>query len=209
MERVINLLKSCSFLRLLRGRRTKRAVLVIVLCNIVVLVNLFSVHQRDVDKVFPYTAADVSYPSIKFTANIDTSLVIATVDEKFISVGIPWRTLVEWNFTLATEKQITALTKAVSPAYARIGGTAGDFVIFNDLEKKAKHFRKETTFNINGKDLDRINQIAEKAGWQVLFTLSLLRRSTNGSWDPSNPLRIVKYAADNGYKFGWELGNGK
>ena len=209
MEKVINLLKSCSFLRLFRGRCTKRTVLVVVLCNIVVLVNLFSEYQRDDDKVFPYTAADVSYPSIKFTANIDTSLVIATVDEKFISVGIPWRALVEWNFTLAAEEQITALTKAVSPAYARIGGTAGDFVIFNDLEKKAKHFRKQTALNINGKDLDRINQIAGKAGWQVLFTLSLLRRSTNGSWDPSNPLRIVKYAADNGYKFGWELGNGK
>lgn len=195
--------------RLFRDRRTINTLLVIVLCAIVMLVNLLSVHQRDIDKVSPFKAADVSYPRAKFTVNIATSSVIATVDEKFISVGIPWRTLVEWNFTAAEEKQITALTKALSPAYARIGGTAGDFVLFNDLEKTPEHFVKQATFNINGKDLDRINQIAEKAGWQVLFTLSLLRRSKNGSWDSSNPLKIVKYAAGNGYKFGWELGNGK
>ena len=188
--------------------------LVTVLCTTLVLLNLL-VHQRDVDKVFPYKAADVSYPRIRFTVNITTSLAIATVDEKFISVGIPWRTLIAWNFNAMAEEKISALTKALSPAYARIGGTAGDFVLFSDLGRsklflgKPKHFVKQTTFNINGEDLDRINQIAEKAGWQVLLALSLLRRSTNGSWDPSNPLRIVKYAADNGYKFAWELGNGK
>ena len=195
--------------RLFRGRRTRSTVLVTVLCTtFIVLVNLL-VHQRDVEKVFPYKAADVSYPRITFSVNITTSLIIATVDEKFISVGIPWRTLIAWSFSATAEKKISALTKALSPAYARIGGTAGDFVLFSDLGRKPKRFVKQTTFNINGKDLDRINQIAEKAGWRVLFALSLLRRSTNGSWDPSNPLRIVKYAADNGYKFAWELGNGK
>ena len=194
--------------RLFRGRRTRSTVLVSGICTTVVLVNLF-VHQRDVDKAFPYTAADVSFPRISFTVNIATSLVIATVDEKFISVGIPWRALIEWNFNDIAEKKISALTKALSPSYARVGGTAGDFVVFSDLGEKPKRFLKRTTFNIHGKDLDRINQIAENAGWQVLFALSLLRRSTNGSWDPSNPLRMVKYAADNGYKFAWELGNGK
>lgn len=193
-----------------RGRRIRSTVLVSVICTmIVVLVNLL-VHQRDVDnKVPPYTAADVSYPRIRFPVNIATNLVIATVDEKFISVGIPWRTLIAWNFTATAEKKISALTKALSPAYVRIGGTAGDFVLFNDPGENPKRFLKQATFNIHGKDLDRINQIAEKAGWQVLFTLSLLRRATNGSWDPSNPLRIVKYAAVNGYKFAWELGNGE
>ena len=195
--------------RSFRYRRTKSTVLVSVICAIALLVNSLGVYQRDINKVCPYTAADVSYPRIKFTVNIATSFVIATVDEQFISVGIPWRSLVEWNFTTEAEKQITTLTKALSPAYARIGGTAGDFVLFNDLERKPGLFQKKKTFNINNKDLDRINQIAEKAGWQVLFTLSLLERSKNGSWDPSNPLKIVKYAADSGYKFGWELGNGK
>ena len=195
--------------RKFRDRRAISIVLVSVIYAIVMLVNSFSVHQRVIDKVFPYTAADFSYPRTKFTVNIATSLVIATVDEQFISVGIPWRSLVEWNFTTAAEKQITALTKALSPAYARIGGTAGDFVFFNDLEKKPEQFYKKSAFNINSKDLDRINQIAEKAGWQILFALSLFKRSKDGSWDPGNPLKIVKYAADSGYKFGWELGNGK
>lgn len=209
MERVINLSKIFSFLRLFRDRRIKCNILVVVVYSVIVVLILLSQHQRDVGKVYSYTAAEVSYPLIKFPPNITSSLVIATVDERFISVGIPWATLVEWDFNRTAEKQITILTKALSPAYARIGGTVADFVNFNDLEKKPKPFQRRTIFEINRKHLDRINQIAEKASWQVLFTLSSLKRSKNGSWDPSNPLRIVKYAADRGYKFGWELGNGK
>ena len=101
--------------------------------------------------------------------------------------------------------QPCALTKALSHGYVRIGGTPSDFVIFESSSspygKLTVHFGKE--------DLDRINEIAENAGWQVLFTLSVLRRRKNGSWDPSNPFRIVKYIADKGSKFGWELGNGE
>ena len=216
MERVINLLKIFNFLRLFQDRRKilvavqdRRKILVVVVYSVIVVLILLSQHQRDVAKVYSYMAADVSYPLVKFTPNITSSLVIATVDERFISVGIPWATLVEWDFSPAAEKQITILTKALSPAYVRIGGTAADFVNFNDLEKKPKPFQRRTVFEINRKHLDRINQIAEKANWKIVFTLSSLKRSKNGSWDPNNPLRIVRYAADSGYKFGWELGNGK
>ena len=165
--------------------------------------------QRNINKVCIHKPANVSLPPIYFTADINTTTIIATVDEKFLSVSTSWRTILGWNFSPAAEKRIFALKKALFPAYFRIGGTAAEFVIFTDEVEKRKPFRPFKPVHITGEDLDRINRIAENAGWKVLLALSGSWRSANGSWDPSNPLRIVKYAADSGYKFGWELGNGK
>ncbi|KAL9982311.1 hypothetical protein ACROYT_G004338 [Oculina patagonica] len=118
-----------------------------------------------------------------------------------------WKTILGWNFNATTEQRIIALTKALSPAYVRIGGLPSNFVNFQFNEEERSSPFGKLTIHITGKDLDRINQIAKNAGWQVVFALSAFRRSMDGSWDPSNSFRIVKYAADKGYKFGWELGN--
>lgn len=142
-------------------------------------------------------------------AKIKTSKEIANVDEKFLSVSMSWKTILGWNFNATTEQRIIALTKALSPAYVRIGGLPSNFVNFQFNEEERSSPFGKLTIHITGKDLDRINQIAKNAGWQVVFALSAFRRSMDGSWDPSNSFRIVKYAADKGYKFGWELGNGK
>ena len=47
------------------------------------------------------------------------------------------------------------------------------------------------------------------AGLKVIFSLNFFKRFVNGSWDPSNALKVIKYVAERGYKFKWELGNGK
>lgn len=140
---------------------------------------------------------------------INTREAIATVDEKFLSVGLSWKIIFGWNFNSTTEQRITALTKALSPAHVRLGGIPSNFVNFqfNEMEKNSP-FGKQT-MHITGKELDRIHQIAKNAGWQVLFALSVFRRSMDGSWDPSNSFKIIKYTAEKGYQFGWELGNGK
>lgn len=166
-------------------------------------------HRNINAEVSLHKPANVSLPPIYFTADINTTTVIATVDEEFLSVSTSWRTILGWNFSSAAEKRILALMNALIPAYFRIGGTAAEFVIFTDEVEKRKPLRPFKPVHITGKDLDRINRIAENAGWKVLLALSASRRATNGSCDLSNPLRIVKYAADNGYKFGWQLGNGK
>ena len=149
-------------------------------------------------------------PAIKFKAVINTSQVIATVDEKFLSFGMSWDTVVGWNFAATIEKHKTALLKALSPSYVRIGGHTTNFFNFQfNEEEKTSPFGNKTV-QITDKDLDRLNQIAKNAGWQVLFALSVLKRSAkDGSWDASNTFRIVKYAANKGYRFGWELGNGR
>ena len=169
------------------------------------------VSLRDVKRVGHFTAVKGRRLSqIDFTVEIKTSKVIATVDERFLSVCLGWRNRDRsWKFNSTTERRFIALTKALSPAYVRFGGIPGNVVYFQSPDEETRSPYGKKTVLITGEDLDRINQIAENAGWQVLFTLSALRRLENGEWDSRNPFRIVKYVADKGYKFGWELGNGK
>ena len=181
--------------------------IVILLCTVVVMVVIyyFLTAPRDVTGILRFSTSKVPLSRIDFNVKIDMNKAIATVDEKFLSVCLTWRVRDRWKFNSTTEKRLISLTKALSPAYVRIGGTPSDLVIFQSPRSPYG----KLTVHITGEDLDRINQIAESAGWQVLFTLSVLRRLENGAWDPSNPFRIVKYVADKEYKFGWELGNGK
>lgn len=145
-----------------------------------------------------------SFPStIIFNVTVDINNVIARVDEKFVSVCLTWRRRDVWKFNATREKRFKALTRALSPAYVRIGGTPSDFVVFRSSKKPYGTL----TVHIDEEDLDRISEIAQNAGFEVLFTLSLCSRFKNGSWDPRNPYEIVKFVANSGYKFGWELGN--
>lgn len=170
---------------------------------VVVIVYLLA-SPWSVSRVFRLSTSKTSlYPRIVFIATVDIHNVIATVDEKFLSVCLTWRRRDAWKFNATTEKRLKTLTRFLSPAYVRIGGTPSDFVIFRSSENPYGPL----TVHIDKGDLDRISEIAQNAGWQVLFTLSLCRRLKDGSWNVTNPFKIVKYVAKKGYKFGWELGN--
>ncbi|XP_068707352.1 heparanase-like [Montipora foliosa] len=149
-----------------------------------------------------------SSPKIPCTVEIKMHKAIAVVDERFLSVCMSWRNRERWKFDSKRETRLIALTKALSPAYMRIGGNPSNFLVFRSTsgEERTQPYG-ELTEQIEEEDLDRINEIAENAVWRVLFALSSLRRQMNGSWDPSNTYEIIKYVEDRGYKFGWELGN--
>ena len=181
----------------------------ILLCTIAIVVAIYFLSSSrdvlsDVSGIWRLSSK-TSLTRIVFSAKVNTNDVFATVDERFLSVCLTWRRRDAWKFNSVREKRLITLTKGLAPAYVRIGGTPSDFVIF---QSSSKPYGK-LTVNIDENDLDRIDEIAENAGWQVLFTLSVLRRLKSGSWDPSNPYQIVKYVAEKGYKFGWELGNGE
>ncbi|XP_022802636.1 heparanase-like [Stylophora pistillata] len=182
-------------------------------CMIITVMTMyFLIDFRDFSRDDFHTEEIASFSSrAKVTmtkiANIRKSQEIAKIEEHFISICLTWRTVLEWNFNSTTEKRIIALMRALSPAYVRIGGSASHYVHFQSREEeKSQPFGKKTLI-ISGEELDRINRIAESAGFKVIFSLNLLKRFMNSSWDPSNALRIMKYVALKGYKFGWQLGN--
>ena len=139
--------------------------------------------------------------------NLDRS--VFTVSEKFLSVAIDSGIMKNhWPHVNFTSERLFNLARGLSPAFLRIGGTSGDFVIYDDSQElqKPKNF---SNFTITHQDLDKIHLLSSKAGWDVMFGLNVLLRKQDGSWNASNPKEIMQYVAEHGYNFGWELGNGK
>lgn len=153
--------------------------------------------------------------------DINAEQTIYTVSDRFLSVSFDNRLLqqhwVHFNFS---SSRLFTLGKGLSPAYLRIGGTTEDWLIFQPEQdnnetfvptsSSAPHFQRDnfTEYNITSADIDKIHLIASKAGWKVLFGLNVCLRTKQGTWDFSNPVKILQYVASKGYDFGWELGNG-
>ncbi|XP_055955934.1 heparanase-like [Patella vulgata] len=94
----------------------------------------------------------------------------------------------------------------MSPSYLRIGGTAGDYMIFN----KTHHQRtspNHPTYPLKVADWDNLNHLVMYAGLDLIFDFSVLLRK-NGHWDPTNARELLEYTVKQGYKpAGYELGN--
>ena len=147
------------------------------------------------------------YVEQNVSINLDRS--VFTVRDQFLSVAIDSGIMMNhWPHVNFTSERLFNLAKGLSPAFLRIGGTAGDFLIYDDSQgfQKPKNF---SNFTITHQDLDKIHLLSSKAGWDVMFGLNVLLRKQDGSWDASNPKEIIQYVAEHGYNFGWELGNGK
>ncbi|KXJ22945.1 Heparanase, partial [Exaiptasia diaphana] len=145
------------------------------------------------------------------------------VDKRFLSIAIDTNLLRHDWYGLKVCDKLTTLAKGLQPAYLRIGGTAADFLTFdnNGSNQKLSHgdegffddpameenLDSEMNFTISKTDLDKVHEIASKGGWDVVFDLNVLKRSKNGSWDPTNPLEIMHYVREKGYNFAWQLGN--
>ncbi|XP_031561246.1 heparanase-like [Actinia tenebrosa] len=164
-----------------------------------------------------------------FAVEIVTTEAFRVVDKRFLSVAIDTHILeIHWKCFNFSSVRLFTLAKGLQPAYLRIGGSGQDFLFYDgevhkmngvDHAVQSRECKDEQGRNINGQkkkginftinsdDLDNIHEISEKAGWDIVFGLNLLLRSDDGSWNSSNPLEIMRYAAKNGYNFAWELGN--
>lgn len=148
---------------------------------------------------------------------IQTNEPIYEVDDRLLSIALDTNLVRNrWHGFQLSERIIT-LCRGLQPAYLRIGGTAADFLIFdeNALKQTTRadqdgllYGKPIQNFTITTSDLDLIHEIASKAGWDVVFDLNVLLRTVDGSWNSSNPLKIMHYASDKGYNFSWQLGNG-
>ena len=186
----------------------KAAILSFIIIAVVIM--RFFMDSRDFSRVnFHAPLSGQAKVAVTKIVNIKTRKEIARIEEHFVSICLTWRTILEWNFNYTTEKRIITLMKALSPAYVRIGGDRSQFVLFQAVKGKENKLLGIKTFNISGEELDRINWVTEMAGLKVIFSLNFFKRFVNGSWDPSNALKVIKYVAERGYKFKWELGNGK
>lgn len=142
------------------------------------------------------------------TVSINLNQSIFTVSEKFLSVTLDAGVMRNhWEKVNFTSEKFFTLARGLSPAFLRVGGTSEDFLIYDDSQLGSQKFKNFTNFTITHEDLVKIHLLASKAGWDVMFGLNVLLREEDGSWNASNAKKIMQYIAENGYHFGWELGN--
>ncbi|PFX26400.1 heparanase-like isoform X2 [Stylophora pistillata] len=145
--------------------------------------------------------------AVKQNVSVNLDRSVFTVNKKFLSVAIDSGIMMHhWPYVNFTSEKLYTLAKGLSPAFLRIGGTAEDFLIY-DNSKDMYKLKNMSNFTITHEDLDKIHLLSSKATWDVLFGLNVLLRGKDGSWNASNPKEIMQYVADHGYHFGWELGN--
>ena len=178
-----------------------RLTLLISVFSILVSGNLRALSFKDINE-------DGKEKFVEQTVSINLNQSVFTVSKKFLSVAITVGLIREhWPHINFTSEKFFTLAKGLSPAFLRVGGTAEDFLIYDDSPGLNKH-KNFTNFTITHEDLDKIHLLSSKANWDVLFGLNVLLREKDGFWNASNPKKIMQYVADSGYHFGWELGNG-
>jgi heparanase len=181
--------------------------------------------------------ADISMPTDKeatgysVKAEVDLSKPVHTLPPEYLSFAFDSSQLVGgkwWNPMAAAveagsgavhapifdfnQPELDRLTRALSPAYVRIGGSEAD-KIYYDL-----HTRGETSSEVpNGyqsvmtaKEWDDVNAFAQRNGLKLTFTLNAgpSARKSDGSWDGANATELMAYTAQHNFPIAtWELGN--
>ena len=99
---------------------------------------------------------------------------------------------------------VISTAKGLAPAVFRIGGTDGDYAIFNANASGSN-------WTLTTQEWDEINEFVSKVGWHLVFGLNLQLRKPwpIGAWDSSNAVELIKYSTQKGYNISWELGNGE
>ena len=127
------------------------------------------------------------------------------VSDQFLSVTIDAGNIrYNWEIINFIALRVINMAKALAPAMLRVGGTSGDFIIFEETTE----LNQESNFTMNSTQWDAVNTFVEAVGWNFIFGLNVLLR-VNGSWDDIDAEKLMTYTASNGYQVNWELGNGK
>lgn len=119
----------------------------------------------------------------------------------------------------------------LQPAYLRFGGTRADLMFFNATlpgeakeniicknalhgklpsKRKWKMLWRDAPFDpviMQPKDLDRLYQGIRCANLKLILGLNLNNRYTDGLWNNTNVVDMLKYIKDRKYKIDYELGN--
>ena len=146
--------------------------------------------------------------SLVLSSEINSTIIVIMdqevfrVSEQYLSICLDAHILTDPNWTIDSfPARAVNMAKALSPAMLRVGGTQGDQLVFNKMEK-AEH-------QLSPSQWDALNEFTKKVGWDFIFGLNILLNKPNSSlWDPANAKELFEYTKSKGYKVNWELGNG-
>jgi hypothetical protein len=159
------------------------------------------------------------------TVDLGESRVVRRLDDRFLSFAIDSAQMTGGHFwgkdDVGAEgdervppfdfsrPRLINLTRALAPAYLRIGGTAADRVYY-DLSDHPQPPPKGFAQTLTRSMWQGVNQFAREVDLEIMFTLNAGPgpRSKDGRWQPDNARVLVEDALKNGYPVTtWELGN--
>ncbi|XP_060791942.1 heparanase isoform X2 [Neoarius graeffei] len=174
------------------------------------------------------------------SVNIDLELsrVARRVDERFLSVTIDASLIAKEKFMyLLGSPKLRILTKALTPAFLRFGGTQQDFMKFKPqskyyitksysgdshphagplcskfelppvLEEELKQGWAIQALLLRHEDAQGKCKQVTFSGLELIFGLNALLRTPENAWDSQNAELLLNYCERQQYRMSWELGN--
>lgn len=106
---------------------------------------------------------------------------------------------------------LVALTRALAPAYLRLGGSEADKVYYAlDLPERQGALPSGFASRLTAEQWIAANTFARRCGLQIIFTLNAGPgpRRSDGSWNAAHAAALLDFSARQGFEIPvWELGN--
>ncbi|XP_066581428.1 heparanase-like [Prorops nasuta] len=137
--------------------------------------------------------------------------ILHRTNMKFLSVGLDLSLARNMKDVPIKNDLFIKLSKYLSPAFVRIGGTSADCLTFNETNNLSRKILMDandiSNFTITEEDFLNFYEFAVKAELQMIFDLNVLLRNPDGSWNVSNALNIINFARSHSMDIDWQLGN--
>lgn len=149
---------------------------------------------------------------------IDPSLqMLHKTSPRFLSFGLDSSLLRQTEKMPINNEGFINLTKHLSPAFVRVGGTAADCLFFkqtapevlsNVISDKAPDIHDITNFTITGEFYVNLYKFTQDAEIRMLFDLNALIRTNQNVWNSSNAEELIRFSKGHNMDIDWQLGNG-
>ena len=154
---------------------------------------------------------DFSYGEF-LLVQVNTTSPVAEIETTFLSIALDSYMIAKDLRPIPFDSpKFLALCEGLSSinvnrpmVYLRIGGSKGDDVIFSETGLDIDSEK----YILNSTEWDIINDFAKKMQWKLIFGVNSLERKHDGSWDPTDFIKLLRYTTSKGYVVNYELGNG-
>ncbi|KAL8578277.1 hypothetical protein ACOMHN_005668 [Nucella lapillus] len=187
--------------------------LVVALAETVRAVDSVRVFSMENQRRLPKAAAHGGEAAVPVRVDLGRSL--NTISPHFVGITIDAGQIrLNWSTLDFTSEKVQNMARALSPSYFRLGGTYADTMTYDLGNSKDGRLDKSygtsdvPAFNLTASQWNAVHNFSTTVGWDFIMDLNALKRNADGSWNPSNARKLLKYSVDRNFTIaGFELGN--
>jgi heparanase 1 len=161
---------------------------------------------------------DAGAPSVAYTVTVGKDAVVATIDERYLSVGIDTAQVVGAGFWDAaprpydfTRARLRRLAGELAPATLRIGGTDADRIYYDLSATPVTTAPAGYQHVLTATEWDAVGELARALDFDLLFTINAgpgPRDPASLAWQDAQARALVQYTVAKGIPVTtWEFGN--